>query len=174
MLITKAQQGDSSAFGDLVLLYRKNVINVIYRMCGDINVAEDISQEAFIRAWKNLDRFKPGSSFRNWVFRIATNAALDIFRREKETIDINEVQLASTRDDPEISLEKQEHFDQVQMAILDLPHASRGVLILREYEGLSYKEISKTLDIPLGTVMSRLNYARKRLIKKLTPHLEVI
>lgn len=170
--IINAQNGNRSAFGKLVLLYRERVVNVIYRMCGDANLAEDIAQEAFIRSWKNLYRFKPGSSFRNWVYRIATNAALDILRRDKETVDISEIQLASSTDGPEAGLEKKERMEKVQESILSLSPASRAVLVLREYERLSYKEIADTLGIPIGTVMSRLNYARKRMLETLRPYLE--
>ena len=89
--IAKAQQGDRRAFGELVYRYRESVINVVYRMCGDALLAEDAAQEAFVRAWQHLNRYQPRSPFRNWVFRIATNAALDVLRRERETVDGREV-----------------------------------------------------------------------------------
>jgi RNA polymerase sigma-70 factor (ECF subfamily) len=150
------------------------VINVVYRMCGDANLAEDAAQEAFIRAWKHIARYQPRSAFRNWVYRIATNAAVDVLRRERETVDVDELPLPTPGEGPEASLVKTERGERVRQAVLALPEASRTVLVLREYEGLSYKEIAGTLGIPIGTVMSRLNYARNRLRESLAPYLEVL
>lgn len=173
-LVTQAQGGDRSAFGELVRRHRAGVVNVVYRMCGDANLAEDAAQEAFIKAWQKLPSYQPRSPFRNWVYRIATNAALDVIRREKETVDIEELPLSSSKKGPEPVVLEKERAERVQQAVLDLPPASRGVLVLREYEGLSYKEIADTLDIPLGTVMSRLNYARQQLLKTLTLEMETL
>ena len=192
-LITQAQQGDRRAFGELVRRHREGVVNVVYRMCGDANLAEDAAQEAFIRAWQHLPSYRPRSpsiykgkrsgsiykgkrsgSFRNWVYRIATNVALDALRRERETIDVDALSLATSDAGPEATVEGKERGECVRQMVLALPPASRAVLVLREYEGLSYREIADTLDIPIGTVMSRLNYARNRLRKSLAPYLEAL
>jgi RNA polymerase sigma-70 factor (ECF subfamily) len=173
-LIASAKQGDRQAFGELVRRHREGVINVVYRMCGDANLAEDAAQEAFIRAWRHLPGYRPRSPFRNWVYRIATNAALDVLRRERETVDIDELPLSSSEAGPEATAEGKERGERVRQAVLELPPASRAALVLREYEGLSYQEIANALDVPIGTVMSRLNYARKRLRKSLTPYLEAL
>lgn len=145
---------------------------MVYRMCGDANLAEDMAQEAFLRAWQKLASYQPKAPFRNWIYRIATNAALDALRREKEMVDIEEIPLPSPIIGPEASLARGELGERVQQAILSLPPASRAVLILREYEGLSYQGIANTLDIPIGTVMSRLNFARNRLRKILATYME--
>ena len=173
-LIAQAQQGDRRAFGELVLRHRQGVINVVYRMCGDENLAQDAAQEAFIRAWQNLPRYRPRSAFRNWLYRIATNVALDALRRERETIDVDALSLSTSDAGPEATVEGKERGECVRQMVLALPPASRAVLVLREYEGLSYREIADTLDIPIGTVMSRLNYARNRLRKSLVPYLEAL
>ena len=183
-LIVQAQQGDRRAFGELVRRYREGVVNVVYRMCGDANLAQDAAQEAFIRAWKHLPNFrprppsvrkgKPSDSFRNWLYRIATNAARDILRRERETVDVDGLPLATADAGPAEMVESAERGERVRQAVLALPTASREVLILREYEGLSYREIADTLSIPIGTVMSRLNYGRKRLRELLVPYLEAL
>jgi len=173
-LIAQAQQGDRRAFGELVRLNREGVINVVYRMCGDVNLAEDAAQEAFVRAWQHLPNYRPRSPFRNWVYRIATNVALDVLRREKETIDVDALPLAASDGGPEATVERKERGERVRQAVLALPPASRVVLVLREYEGLSYQEIADTVGIPIGTVMSRLNYARTRLRQTLAPYLEVL
>ncbi len=147
---------------------------MVYRMCGDANLAEDAAQEAFIRAWKHLPNYRPRSPFRNWLYRIATNAARDALRRERETVDVDDLPLVAPNVGPEEAMEKAERGERVRQAVLALPTASRTVLVLREYEGLSYREIADTLSIPIGTVMSRLNYARKRLRESLTPYLEAL
>ena len=171
-VIVQAQQGDRRAFGELVRCHREGVINVVYRMCGDANLAEDAAQEAFIRAWKHLHNYRPRSPFRNWVYRIATNAALDVLRRERETVDVDALPIPNSDAGPEAAVQEAERSARVKQAVLELPEASRTVLVLREYEGLSYKEIADTLGIPIGTVMSRLNYARNRLRESLAPCLE--
>ncbi len=173
-LITQAQQGDRQALGELVRRHREGVINVVYRMCGDASLAEDAAQEAFIRAWQHLPSYRPRSPFRNWVYRIASNVALDALRRERETVDIDTLPLSTSDEGPEAAVEGIERGERVRQAVLTLPPASRAVLVLREYEGLSYREIADTLSIPIGTVMSRLNYARNRLRETLAPYLEVV
>jgi RNA polymerase sigma-70 factor (ECF subfamily) len=146
-------------------------VNVVYRMCGDVELAEDAAQDAFIQAWLNLLSFRPGTSLRNWLYRIAVNAALDVLRREPKTpfADVESLSMADPLAGPEAIFLKKERAVIVQQAILSLAETSRAVLVLREYGGLSYQEIASTLDIPLGTVMSRLNYARDRLKELLVP-----
>ncbi len=147
---------------------------MVYRMCGDANLAEDAAQEAFIRAWQHLPNYRPRSPFRNWLYRIATNAARDALRRERETVDVDQVPLVALDAGPEETVERTERGERVRQAVLALPTASRTVLVLREYEGLSYREIADTLSIPIGTVMSRLNYARKQLRELLAPYMEAL
>jgi RNA polymerase sigma-70 factor (ECF subfamily) len=172
-LVISAQNGDRNAFSELVRTHAQGVLNVVYRMCGDMLIAEDATQETFIRAWQNLSSYRPQTSLRNWLYRIAFNAAMDMLRKEKRVLpgDIEDMRLTDGRPNPESLASQKERSALVQVAVLSLPDASRAVLILREYEGLSYQEISSTLDIPVGTVMSRLNYARKLLRAKLEPQL---
>ncbi len=160
VLIACAQQGDRQAFGELVGRHRPGVVNVVYRMCGDPAVAEDAAQEAFLRAWQHLGRYNPRFAFRSWVYRLALNAAVDALRRERPTTALEAQPLVSSDESPEARLERQQQTEAVQQAVLGLPPASRAVLVLREYEALSYHEIAQALDIPVGTVMSRLSYAR--------------
>jgi RNA polymerase sigma-70 factor (ECF subfamily) len=168
-----AVNGDRNAFGELIRLHRKSVINVVFRMCGDTEIAEDVAQDTFIRAWKNLHTFQPRYPLRNWLFRIASNRTLDLIRRNKPTISINSIPLASSNRGPEAVFIQKEQAVAIQEAVLSLSPASRAVIVLREYEGLSYREISEALEIPLGTVMSRLNYARKQLRSTLEKYLEI-
>ena len=174
-LVSKAQSGDRNAFSELVHKHARGVMNVVYRMCGDTLIAEDAAQETFIRAWQNLSSYRPQTPLRSWLYRIAFNAGMDMLRKEKRILpnDIEEMHLADERPGPEILVSQRERTVLVQQAVLSLPDASRAVLVLREYEGMSYHEIADALDIPIGTVMSRLNYARKALKEKLEPKLFV-
>jgi RNA polymerase sigma-70 factor (ECF subfamily) len=164
-LIQQAQDGDRSAFGELVRRHYTGVVNVVYRLCGDTGLAEDMAQEAFLRAWLNLPSFHPESSLRNWLYRIAVNAALDVLRRKTdEPIEDEKMQMATDQaPGPEAAVIAKEQAAFLQQAMKSLPEAARSVLVLREYGELSYQEIAAVLDIPIGTVMSRLNYARNRL-----------
>ncbi len=173
-LIAQARQGDRQAYGDLVCRYRDGVVNLVYRMCGDPQLAEEAAQEAFIRVWQHLDSYKPQYPFRNWVSRIAVNAALDALRRTPATVNVEDIPLEAPDEDPEAQTETRQRAALVQKAVLALPTASRAVLVLREYEGLSYHEIAEALSIPLGTVMSRLNYARGQLRQTLAAQLEAL
>jgi RNA polymerase sigma-70 factor (ECF subfamily) len=174
-LIIAAQHGEQRAFDELVRRHREAVITVVYRLCGDVHLAEDAAQEAFVRAWQHLPSYQPRSPFRNWVYRIAINVALDTLRTVRQERAPLEADAAVSEDDrPEALVERAEQAEAVRRAVLSLPPASRAVLVLREYEGLSYREIADTLDIPIGTVMSRLNYARGRLRQALAPWLEAL
>jgi RNA polymerase sigma-70 factor (ECF subfamily) len=164
-LIMKSQHGDRNAFGELVRHYYPHVINVVYRMCGDATLAEDAAQEAFLRAWLHIASFRPGEPLRNWLYRIAVNVALDVLRRrDEEPAEEEMLQMIPEQSlGPESALIEKERLALLQQAIRSLPEAARGALVLREYGELSYQEIADVLDIPIGTVMSRLNYARDRL-----------
>ena len=174
-LVTRAQSGDRNAFSELVRTHAQGVLNVVYRMCGNMQVAEDAAQETFIQAWLRLSSYRPQASLRSWLYRIAVNSAIDMLRKEKRIMPgaVEDLRLTDSGPGPEAMVASYERTELVQEAIQSLPDASRGVLVLREYEGLSYQEIAETLDIPVGTVMSRLNYARKLLREKLEVQLFV-
>jgi RNA polymerase sigma-70 factor (ECF subfamily) len=169
--ITRAQRGDREAFGELVRIHRAGTINVVYRMCGDPALAEDAAQEAFIRAWQHLPAYQPKAAFRSWLYRIAINAGLDLVRhsaaRPETTPGDEALEWVPAAGSVERGVEQRERIERVRQAVLALPEASRAVLVLREYEGMSYEEIAAALEIPTGTVMSRLSYARKSLAERL-------
>jgi len=172
-LIAHAQAGDRSAFSELVCLHYDSVVRVVYRLCGDAQIAEDAAQEAFIRAWVSLPDYQPRAPFRSWLFRIAVNAALDVLRRKpEERLETREenLMMAEKSLSPETAYLEKEQADFLQGAVRALPEASRAVLVLREYGELSYSEIAAVLEIPVGTVMSRLNYARNRLRETLSEY----
>ena len=164
-LIQQAQAGDTWAFGELVRHHYGPVVNVAYRICGEKTLAEDMAQETFLRAWTNLNSFRLTGSMKNWLYRIAVNVTLDTLRRKSELpMDDEFIQMIQDpMPDPEISLIQKERAENMQDMLRALPLATRNVLVLREYGELSYHEIAAILDIPIGTVMSRLNYARTRL-----------
>ena len=168
-LVTRAQRGERDAFSELVRIHAQGVMNVVYRMCGDARVAEDAAQETFIQAWLHLASYHPQTSLRSWLYRIAVNAATDMLRKEKRILPsaLEDLHLQDPQLGPEALLFQEERTAMVQKAILSLPEASRVVLVMREYEEMSYQEIADALSIPVGTVMSRLNYARKTLRDKL-------
>ena len=181
-LATAAQRGDPRAYGELVTRHRAGVVSVVYHMCGDSRLAEEAAQEAFLRAWQRLAGYRPEQPFRAWIYRIAINAALDALRRERRLVsledllagDSDETYPAESSDGPEETVEANQRAEKVHRAVLALPPASRSVLVLREYSGLSYSEIAGALEIPLGTVMSRLNSARSQLRQALAGILEEI
>lgn len=164
-LIQQAGNGDRYAFGELVRRHYASVVNVVYRMCGDASLAEDMAQETFLRAWSNLASFRPKASLRHWLYRIAVNATLDVLRRKtEEPVEDEIIQMVSDQaPGPEATVIEKEQAADLQQKLKSLPEASRTVLVLREFGGLSYQEIATTLELPVGTVMSRLNYARTRL-----------
>jgi len=168
-LVSRAQGGDRDAFSELVRIHAQGVLNVIFRMCGDAQIAEDAAQETFIRVWSHLGSFRADASLRNWLYRIALNTATDMLRKEKRILPgaVEDFHLTDPGPGPERLFLQEERIALVQQAIQALPDASRAVLVLKEYEGLSYHEIADALDIPVGTVMSRLNYARRLLKEKL-------
>lgn len=168
-LITRAKNGERSAFSELVCIHADGVRNAVYRLYGDTRLAEDAAQETFIRAWLHFASYRPQTSLRNWLYRIAVNAATDMLRKEKRILlhAFEDLSLKDPQPGPEALFSQEERATLVQKAVLSLPDACRAVLVLREYEGLSYQEIADALEIPVGTVMSRLNYARKLLKEKL-------
>jgi RNA polymerase sigma-70 factor (ECF subfamily) len=171
-LVSASLQGNRRAFGELVNRYREGAVAVVYRMTADAQLAEEAAQEAFIRAWQRLYSYKPQFSFRNWIFSIAVHTALGRLRRAPKEENIDQLPLEAPVEGPEAELEAKERRALVQRAVMALPPACRAVLVLREYESLSYQEIAAALDIPVGTVMSRLNYARSQLRQALAPLME--
>jgi RNA polymerase sigma-70 factor (ECF subfamily) len=174
LLVTRAQQGDREAFRKIVQRHHRPVIALIYRMFGDASLAEDAAQETFIQAWIHLPGYQSRSRLHSWLYRIAVNTAVDMLRRERKMLDVDQEKLAiqDNLPGPEASLIQKESTDVIQQAILELSDSNRAVLVMREYGGLSYQEIATALDIPMGTVMSRLNYSRTQLRISLEPQLE--
>lgn len=173
-LVRRSQSGDQDAFGTLVQRTYRLVIHVAYRTTNDAVLAEEIAQETYLKAWRALPRFKvkDGGSFKAWVCRIAVNTATDAGRRARPTVELDPYMMVSNIHDPETAYLRQERDQTIRQAVMALSEGSREALILREYGGLSYREIAEVLQIPIGTVMSRLNYGRQQLKGALRPWLD--
>lgn len=177
-LIARAKSGEKEAFGALVRMYQKPVYNLAYRFVRDHDAADDITQDAFIRAYKALDSFIEGKSFRNWILTIASNLALNSLRRRKHETPLDQSVWEETQADPNPSANPHERVvasslrNKITEAVDKLPEEFKAVFVLRTYEDMSYAEIADALKIESGTVMSRLSRARARLKEMLKDYLD--
>jgi len=166
-----AIDGDINAFEKLIIQYEKLIFNVCYRIMGNAEDAKDISQEAIIKIYKNMNKCNDASTFKAWACKIANNACLDELRKRKgkftQSIDAGddeiEPQIKSEILTPEEEFIRKETITEVSFAIQKLSDLYRVLLVLRDIQGLSYEEISQTLDMPIGTVKSRIFRARNNL-----------
>ena len=173
-LIRRVQAGETEAFGDLVRAHEKTVYNLALRMTGNPQDAEDMAQEAFLKAYRSLPEFRGESKFSVWLYRIVSNVCLDFLRRQSrrpavsltaEDDEGEELQweVPDERYSPEKLLEQKLTREAVQKGLAELPEEQREILLLREIKGLSYEEIGEILSLEPGTVKSRIIRARKRL-----------
>lgn len=176
--IKEVLKGDQEAFGEIVELFRDKVFQICYRMLGNRHEAEDIAQEAFVRAYVNIHSFNQNRKFSTWLYRIATNLCIDRIRKKKPDYFLDaEVagtdgltlysQIAADEKSPDAEVETMEIQDIVQREILRLPDKYRIVIVLRYIDELSLNEISEVLEMPLGTVKTRIHRAREALRKQL-------
>lgn len=166
-LIRRAQAGDRQAFGVLVQQHQGRVYSFTRRLCGNPDHALDITQDTFIKAWQALPAWRPEARFETWLLRIARNTAIDGLRRgrhEPEPLPDDAV-LVDHGPTPLRQLESSRNIVQLEALLAQLPLAQREVLLLRELEGLSYRELAAALDISEGTVKSRLARARSALLQ---------
>ncbi len=176
-LISKAKRGDAAAFAMLVRHSERTVYNLALRMLGDEQDALDISQEAYLRAWRSLGAFGEHSTFCSWMYAITRNVCVDFLKKRQSSStvpltygssdgDEAELQISDSEEElPEKQYEKKERRTLVREAIQSLPENQREVLVLYDIEGYSYADISRMLDIEEGTVKSRLWRARENLRK---------
>jgi RNA polymerase sigma-70 factor (ECF subfamily) len=160
-LMLRVKGGDRAAFEEIFHLYQKPLTNYLYRLSGNRARAEDLLQDAFLRLWKAAPGYEPSAKVSTYVFRIAHNLFLnDAARRREKALESMD---AETRSDPSSDLNRREVVSQVQRAVESLPDGEREVLLLSEYNGFKYAEISEILGIPVGTVKSRMFSAVQRL-----------
>ena len=164
-IIRRAQKGDSEAFRTLVEGYQTQVYRLAARMCGE-SAADDVTQEAFVAAWRALPSFRGDCRFSTWLYRLTTNAAIDLLRREKRhrnADDITELDLSDDGPSPQELAERGETQEAVRRALGQLSEEHRQVLLLRYMQELDYGEIADALEISEGTVKSRISRAKGRL-----------
>ena len=172
-LINLVKKGDKKAYEVLVLQYQDRLVFSVYKFLKDYELAQDIAQEAFVKAFKNIEKFRGDSSFYTWIYRIAINTAKNFLSsksRKSEIYDdeIMELKLsesAATSENPENILEAEELRSLMMDAIQGLPDDIRTTLSLREFDGLSYEEIAEVQNCPIGTVRSRIHKGREILDK---------
>jgi len=173
-LVRAAQNGDMGAFEELVARHRDKIYARAYSMMRNEDEALDLSQEAWVKAWQRLKQFQGESSFATWMTRITINLCLDQLRRQKrqrsesiEAMDEEsggvERQMPVVNVNPTEGLERGELRQRIDQALSQLTYAHRTVIVLHEFEEMEYKEIAKTMGCSIGTVMSRLFYARRKM-----------
>jgi RNA polymerase sigma-70 factor, ECF subfamily len=177
--VGRAQAGDDDAFTELMGHYKGPILNFVYRLTGDAAGAEDIAQDTFVRAYRNLDRFafrKPGDRFSAWLFQLARNAAIDAMRRRQrrpaQSLEVTpERELAEPLADPANQADLKEREALIMTAVAELPEDQRTALVLSVYEDLSYAEIAAVMQATEKSVEARLyrtrQYLRVRLGKLL-------
>lgn len=175
-LIAATLQGDDNAFTRLVNAYLPLVYSHLYRMTGSRDLAEDVSQETFIRVYKNLARFDRKRPFRPWLLRIATNAAISALRKNSKAVSLDAMRESGAFDDaarsneadePPAIVERQLSEAEVMTALASLDPRYRAVLLLRYKEDLSYEEVAQVMKTPLNTVRTWIRRARGQLAKSL-------
>lgn len=185
-LIARAQRGDIGAFNELVQRYEKSVYNFAYRLSGNYDNANDIAQDAFIRAYNAINSFRGDASFSTWLFRITTNVFLDERKKARahpqqsldEYLQLDESSVARQIEDPSPTPEDiatgKEKTAVLASAVASLPEYQRAMVVMYHMEQKAYEEIAEIMDLPIGTVKSRLNRARLALKEKLSPQRELL
>ncbi|WKJ88667.1 RNA polymerase sigma factor RpoE [Methylomonas montana] len=182
-LVQRVQQGDKSAFDLLVIKYQHKIVHLVNRYVKDPSEAQDVAQDAFIKAYRALGDFRGDSAFYTWLYRIAINTAKNYllsrsrrhFDYEIDVQDAEQVENAPQLKDietPENLLMNEQIVAVIKAAIEKLPEEMRVAITLREFEGMSYEEIAEAMDCPIGTVRSRIFRAREAIDQKLNPLLD--
>ncbi len=176
-LVKRCQEGDTEAFDQLVVRYRTRVFGMIYNMVHSEQDAWDLAQDSFLKAWKSIGRFRSQSSFYTWIYRIVMNVTIDWLRKKHvkgsgaefdDAVQLKEIDPASRTVPHADALphERMQHVEirgRIDAAIAQLSPEHRAVILMKEMEDMQYHEIAEALGCSIGTVMSRLFYARKKL-----------
>ena len=164
-LIARLQARDEAAFEELIRLYEKKVYALCVRMCGSAEDAEEAAQDTFLALWRGIDRFRQEAALSTWIYRLASNACIDLMRRRRKSagsvsLDDEALFLDAADPAPQPQQARRETQRLLQEGLMSLPAEYRSILLLREVEGLSYSEISEALELELGTVKSRISRGR--------------
>ncbi len=179
-LVKRVQKGDQAAFDLLFARYHVKILNLISRYVRDSEEVRDVAQEAFIKAYRALPRFRGDSAFYTWLYRIAINTAKNHLvsrsrRPPSSDVDIEDADFRDDADmlreseDPESALARDQLQETIHQALADLPDDLRSALTLREFDGLSYEQIAEVLECPVGTVRSRIFRAREFVDERMRP-----
>jgi RNA polymerase sigma-70 factor (ECF subfamily) len=178
-LVRRAKKGDYRAFDLLVLKYQSRIVSIAFKFVKEIHLAEDISQEAFIKAYRSIDSFREESAFYTWLYRITANTAKNylVSKGRRKESSISEMSISEnedffelpTNDSPEQILMAQSLKDTIYDALSGLPEDTRTALSLREFEGFNYEEIAEIMNCPVGTVRSRIFRGREALEDLISP-----
>jgi RNA polymerase sigma-70 factor (ECF subfamily) len=186
-LVTFARSGSEKAYRELLDRYQRPVFSLVYRMVRDRELAEDLAQETFVRVFNRLDSYNPRYKFSSWIFKIASNLAIDSLRKKEldtvsldgsrnartpDEIEATRISVASADENPEELLEAKQLGDEIELAIANLRPEYRTAILLRHVEGRPYEEIAEIMDAPLGTVKTYIHRARGELRETLA-HLRI-
>jgi RNA polymerase sigma-70 factor (ECF subfamily) len=176
-LIKRCQRGDLGAYEDLIVLYGKRIFNICYKLLGDYHNASDITQEVYIKIYRNIKKFKFNSSLWTWIYSIVTNSCKDYYRKNNKSINIvsideekeegNVIEIIDRENYIEDILIKKYEKELIGNTISKLKYEYKEIIVLKDIYGYSYDEISSMVDISMGTVKSRLSRAREKLKKLL-------
>lgn len=184
VLVLRCKEGDREAFDEIVTRYKDGIYNYISRMISNRDEVDDLAQEVFVRAYTGLRSFRQDSNLRTWLYRIASNLCIDRYRRagierklvmpleQEDETGSREIDLPDRTNDPQMVCERTELQAHVQRALSRLPDKLRTTILLYDMEGLSYEEIAEALEVPVGTVKSRLFNARMQLRNWLKAYVE--
>jgi RNA polymerase sigma-70 factor (ECF subfamily) len=181
ILVARCQKGDKQAFELLIKKYQRRIFHLIYRITQDPSVVEPLAQEVFLKAYRSMSSFRGSSRFYTWLYRIAVNTSLSHIKkasvgegRERNVeyeLHASNLAIDSMKiEDPEELLMRKEFFKHLMSCLRRLPEELRTAVMLREFSGLNYEEIADVMQIPLGTVRSRIFRARSRLKEMLEPY----
>ncbi len=176
-LVRRSQNGEQEAFNELVTRYRQRIYAMAYQMTRNEQDAWDLAQDAFLRAWKSIGRFRGDSSFYTWLYRIVSNVTIDSIRKKQgrietefddslaglQGIDVRARTVPGGTPAPDENIRQKEIGTRITEAMAKLSAEHRAVLVMKEIEGLQYHEIAEAIGVEIGTVMSRLFYARKKM-----------
>jgi len=167
-IVQRTLDGEAEAFGILVRRWEKKVYGLAYRMLGHYEDARDASQEIFLTVYRNLGKFRGDARFSSWLYRIALNCCHDRLRsRAVPTVPLEETAEISVEDSMHDDIERQQRIDRVRTALRALPFEMRQVIIMKEYEGLTFQQIAEILNIPVSTAKTRLYTGLDQLRKRL-------
>ena len=169
-LVRRSQAGDTEAFGELVTKYRTKIFTMVYGVVRNDHDARDLVQEGFLKAWRSIHRFEGRSSFYTWLHSLTMNVTIYSLRRtqRRQEVELDDA-IPSFLPGPGVNCQRTEIRERVNAALAKLSPDHRAVVVLKELEGLQYHEIAEVLNLSMGTVMSRLFYARKHLQSLLRP-----